>query len=168
MWSISLMTHDDCLHHLNRAPRWQERGSRDPLDSLNDVIRFLMILLEGCSELFILDCCNNRLTTSKCVQAFNFIHTERSYIFDWNSLFCNGARNLVSTRAQSLSSVQLLCNSMDCSPVDSSISGIFQTRMLEWVTISSSWVFMKSIHLHMWKQNSPLRYHDFANAWFLK
>ena len=80
MWSVSLMTHDDCLHHLNRAPRWQEHGSRDP--RLNDVIRFLMILLEGCSELFILDCCNNRLTTSKCIQAFKFIHTERSYIFE--------------------------------------------------------------------------------------
>ncbi|CAI9161698.1 unnamed protein product [Rangifer tarandus platyrhynchus] len=31
-----------------------------------------------------------------------------------------------------------LCDSMDYSPPDSSIHGIFQARILEWVTISSS------------------------------
>ena len=31
-----------------------------------------------------------------------------------------------------------LCNPMDCSPPGSSVHGIFQARILEWVTISSS------------------------------
>ena len=31
-----------------------------------------------------------------------------------------------------------LCNSIDCSPPDSSVHGIFQTRILEWVAISYS------------------------------
>ena len=35
------------------------------------------------------------------------------------------------------SRVQLFVNSMDCSPPDSSVSEIFQARVLEWVAISS-------------------------------
>jgi len=31
-----------------------------------------------------------------------------------------------------------LCDPMDCSLLDSSVHGIFQTRVLEWVTISFS------------------------------
>ena len=31
-----------------------------------------------------------------------------------------------------------LCDPMDCSPLDSSVHGIFQARILEWVAISSS------------------------------
>ena len=37
-----------------------------------------------------------------------------------------------------LSHVQILCNTMDCSPPGSSVRGIFQARILEWVAISSS------------------------------
>ena len=37
--------------------------------------------------------------------------------------------------AQSLSHVRL-CNPMDCSLPDSSVHGIFQVRILEWVAIS--------------------------------
>ena len=40
--------------------------------------------------------------------------------------------------AQPLSHVQV-CNSMDCSTPDSSVHGISQARILEWVAISSSW-----------------------------
>ena len=32
----------------------------------------------------------------------------------------------------------ILCDPMDCSPQDSSVHGIFQARILEWVAISSS------------------------------
>ena len=39
---------------------------------------------------------------------------------------------------QSLSQVQLFCSPMDYSPPGSSVSGIFQARILEWVAISSS------------------------------
>ena len=31
-----------------------------------------------------------------------------------------------------------LCNPMDCSPPDSSVSGILQARILEWLAISSA------------------------------
>ena len=31
-----------------------------------------------------------------------------------------------------------LCDPMDCSPTGSSVRGIFQARMLEWITISFS------------------------------
>ena len=37
-----------------------------------------------------------------------------------------------------LSHVQVLFNPMDCSPPGSSIHGIFQARILEWVTIPFS------------------------------
>ena len=39
---------------------------------------------------------------------------------------------------QSLSHIHLFCDSMDCSPPGSSVHGIFQARILEWVAISSS------------------------------
>ena len=37
-----------------------------------------------------------------------------------------------------------LCNPMDCNPPGSSVHGILQTRMLEWVTISSYRGFSQS------------------------
>ena len=40
--------------------------------------------------------------------------------------------------ARSLQSCLTLCNPMDCSPPGSSVHGILQARMLEWVAISSS------------------------------
>ena len=43
---------------------------------------------------------------------------------------------VVCTHMPVLSSVQL-CNPMECSMPGSSVHGIFQARMLEWVAISS-------------------------------
>ena len=40
--------------------------------------------------------------------------------------------------ARVLSCVQLFANPMDCSPPDSSVHGILQARILEWVAISFS------------------------------
>ena len=40
--------------------------------------------------------------------------------------------------AQSLQSCLTLCNSMDCGPPGSSVHGILQARILEWVAISFS------------------------------
>ena len=45
------------------------------------------------------------------------------------------ACNVGEEKIKSLSHVQL-CNPMDCSPPGSSIHGIFQARVLEWVAIS--------------------------------
>ena len=39
---------------------------------------------------------------------------------------------------QLLSRVQLFCDPTDCSPPGSSVQGISQARILEWVAISSS------------------------------
>ena len=39
---------------------------------------------------------------------------------------------------ESLSLAQLFCNPMDCRPPGSSVHGIFQARILEWVAISYS------------------------------
>ena len=40
--------------------------------------------------------------------------------------------------AQSLRSCMILCNPMDCSPLRSSVHGILQARVLEWVALSYS------------------------------
>ena len=40
--------------------------------------------------------------------------------------------------AQSLQLCLTLCDPMDCSPPDSSVHGILQTRILEWVAVPSS------------------------------
>ena len=40
--------------------------------------------------------------------------------------------------AQLLSHIQLFCNHMDCSPLGSSVHGILQARILQWVAISLS------------------------------
>ena len=40
--------------------------------------------------------------------------------------------------AQSLSCVQLFFDPMDCNPSGSSVYGILQARILEWIAISSS------------------------------
>ena len=47
-------------------------------------------------------------------------------------------RASVCTRAQPLSPVPLVCGPMDCSPPGSSVHGILQGRVLEWIAISSS------------------------------
>ena len=44
----------------------------------------------------------------------------------------------------SLQSFLILCDPMDCSPPSSSVHGILQARILEWVAISSSRAFSQS------------------------
>ena len=44
----------------------------------------------------------------------------------------------VQSGAQSLKSCPTLCDPMDCSPPGSSLPGVFQARILEWVTTSFS------------------------------
>ena len=41
--------------------------------------------------------------------------------------------------AQSLQTCPTLCDPMDCSPPGSSVHGILQARILEWVAVPSSW-----------------------------
>ena len=46
--------------------------------------------------------------------------------------------SLICVRAKSLQLCPTLCDPMDCSPQGSSIHGIVQARILEWVTMPSS------------------------------
>ena len=46
--------------------------------------------------------------------------------------------HLLTLRAKSLQSWPILCNPMDCSPAGSSVHGILQARILEWVAMPSS------------------------------
>ena len=45
--------------------------------------------------------------------------------------------------------VQLFCNPVDCSPLGSSVHGLLQARILEWVTISFPRVSSQGSNLHL-------------------
>ena len=55
--------------------------------------------------------------------------------------------------AKSLQSCPTLCNPMDCSPPGSSVHGILQARILEWVTMPSSRGSFQS------RDRTPVSYH---------
>ena len=61
------------------------------------------------------------------IKNISFLHDENSQ--DITSL---------KVKVISLSRIQLFCDPLDCSPPGSSIHGIFQARILEWVAISFS------------------------------
>ena len=48
-----------------------------------------------------------------------------------------------------------LCNSMDCSLPGSSVLGIFQARILEWVAISYTWNIPGTYQEHTWVCSPP-------------
>ena len=57
----------------------------------------------------------------------------------WERIYSSSPQPfLVCMRAKSLQSDPTLCDLMDCSPPDSSIHGILQARILEWVAVPSS------------------------------
>ena len=62
------------------------------------------------------------------------------YTYGWvPSLFTWNCQNIVNWLcAESLQSCMTLCNPMDCSPLGSSVHGILQARILEWVAMPSS------------------------------
>ena len=49
-----------------------------------------------------------------------------------------GSSRIASVHAQSLQPCLPLCDPIDCSPSDSSVHGISQARILEWVPMLSS------------------------------
>ena len=51
---------------------------------------------------------------------------------------CPGHAAMVCVCAKSLQECLTLCDPMDCSPPGSSVHGIFQASILEWIAISSS------------------------------
>ena len=57
--------------------------------------------------------------------------------------------DLVVVCAKSLQSCPALCDPMDCSPLSSSVQGILQARILEWVAISPGIFQTKGLNLHL-------------------
>ena len=55
--------------------------------------------------------------------------------------------------AKSLQSCQTLCDPVDCNPPGSSVHGILQARIMEWVAISSSrGIFLtQGLNPHLWR-----------------
>ena len=66
-------------------------------------------------------------------------NTFQSIMSDWEflSYFYLGIRSMLEHMLKSLQSCPTLCDPMDCSLSDSSVQGILQKRVLEWVAISS-------------------------------
>ena len=75
-------------------------------------------------------------------------------------MLCNLSLQLAAA-AKLLQSCPTLCDPMDCSPSGSSVHGIFQARILEWVAmLSSRGVFLIQglnplpLHLPHWQAGS--------------
>ena len=90
---------------------------------------------------------------------------------NWHLLpFCPLPLTNVCVRAQSLSHVWLFCDSMDCSLPGSSVHGIFQVRVLEWVTSffsRGSSCCREQVLYHLNHQRSPLCFKELKLS-FLK
>ena len=86
---------------------------------------------------------------AKVKQAIWFLHTPLFFFFKFYFIFklykiVLVMPNIIMNPPQNVCMCMLsqscptLCDPMDCSPPDSSVHGIFQARILEWVAISSS------------------------------
>ena len=60
------------------------------------------------------------------------------FFFTWCTLYPQNEILHAHTHDQLLQSCQTLCNSKDCTPQASSVHGIFQAGILEWVAMPSS------------------------------
>ena len=65
-------------------------------------------------------------------------------------------------RVESLQSCLTFCDTMDCSPTGSSVHGILQARIPEWVAMPSS----RGIFLTPAIKPAPLTFQAFANGLF--
>ena len=77
--------------------------------------------------------------TSEKLQNVDAVRDHRALQVMW--LFSDKETALqpkVNPKVKSLQSRLSLCDPMDCSPPGSSVHGILQARILEWVAISSS------------------------------
>ena len=77
--------------------------------------------------------------------------------------FNTGKPDLLYATAKSLQSCPTLCDPMDCSLSDSSVHGIFQARILEWVAMlssrGSSWPEMEPASLRSPALTGRVLYH---------
>ena len=63
---------------------------------------------------------------------------RRSLVLIFLTLSCSNNVHAAAAAAKSLQSCPTLCDPIDCSPSGSSVHGIFQARVLEWVAIAFS------------------------------
>ena len=102
-------------------------------------------------------------------------HAREEFLFWWFFLVV----------IQSLSRVQLFCHLVDCSPPRSSVQGISQARILEWIAISFSrgssqprnWICIlctgrRILHWATWDFSSPVKEFEtvlnFLGSWRTK
>ena len=69
---------------------------------------------------------------------FSGAHVEESCVHTADALCSTAESNTARVRAKSLPSYPTLCDPGDCSLPGSSVHGILQARVLEWVAIPSS------------------------------
>ena len=78
--------------------------------------------------------CSKITADVDCSMFYNSQDTEVT----WTSINREMDKNVEKVKVKSLSHVWLFATPMDCSPPGSSVHGIFQARVLEWVAISFS------------------------------
>ena len=72
-------------------------------------------------------------------QSSQWCHPQRHLTFlSWGFLFCKHFLGFSCVHAKLPPSSLTLCDPMNCSPPGSSVHGIFQARILEWVAMPSS------------------------------
>ena len=79
---------------------------------------------------------------SRGITLLTAVHLDKLWFFQWSCL---------DVSAQSLQLYLTLCDPVTCSPLGSSIHGILQARILQWVAISfsngcESWTIKKAEH----------------------
>ena len=72
-----------------------------------------------------------QLSIERCEPVVTSQFTKQTYSLQ-------GAKTACLLRAKSLQSCLTFCNPMDCGPPGSSVHGILQARVLEWVAVPSS------------------------------
>jgi len=131
MWDLHSLTRDwtriPCIGRWNFNP-WTTWDNLQP--HLTDQTQSLSYLLK------------DRLHLNPMFHFFSGFHTSSPRGYTHSCLLkklCKENRYLhVSMHAKQLQSCPTLCDLMDCSPPGSSVHGISQARILEWVAISFS------------------------------
>ena len=114
-----------CLENPMEGGAWQAtvHGVAKSWAQLSD---FTITILYWCFSFWL---------TSLCIIGFSFIHLIRT---DSNVFFLRFFSIIGYMIREVAQSCPTLCNPMDCSLPGSSVHGIFQARVLEWVAISFS------------------------------